>query len=59
VRHALWLIVLIKLMTPPVVHWPWALPNPTAGFRASRSVPPEPIPSHPMDPEANPNSLLG
>jgi len=24
VRHALWLVVLIKLMTPPLVSWPWA-----------------------------------
>ena len=26
VRHALWLVVLIKLMTPPLVSWPWAVP---------------------------------
>ena len=25
VRHALWLVVLIKLMTPPLVSWPWAI----------------------------------
>jgi beta-lactamase regulating signal transducer with metallopeptidase domain len=25
-RHALWLLVLLKLLTPPVVTWPWALP---------------------------------
>jgi beta-lactamase regulating signal transducer with metallopeptidase domain len=24
VRHALWLVVLIKLITPPLVSWPWA-----------------------------------
>jgi beta-lactamase regulating signal transducer with metallopeptidase domain len=24
VRHALWLVVLIKLITPPLVAWPWA-----------------------------------
>ncbi len=24
VRHALWLIVLIKLVIPPVIAWPWA-----------------------------------
>ena len=24
VRHALWLVVLIKLMMPPLVHWPWS-----------------------------------
>jgi beta-lactamase regulating signal transducer with metallopeptidase domain len=27
-RHALWLVVLLKLVTPPVVHWPWSLPWP-------------------------------
>ena len=27
VRHALWLIVLIKLVTPPLVHWPWPPPD--------------------------------
>jgi beta-lactamase regulating signal transducer with metallopeptidase domain len=26
VRHALWLVVLIKMMTPPLVSWPWATP---------------------------------
>jgi beta-lactamase regulating signal transducer with metallopeptidase domain len=26
VRHLLWLAVLIKLMTPPLVHWPWSRP---------------------------------
>jgi beta-lactamase regulating signal transducer with metallopeptidase domain len=33
-RHALWLVVLLKLLTPPLVSWPWslpvALPRPTA-----------------------------
>jgi beta-lactamase regulating signal transducer with metallopeptidase domain len=24
-RHALWLVVLIKLLTPPLVAWPWAM----------------------------------
>ena len=23
-RHVLWLVVLVKLMTPPLVCWPWA-----------------------------------
>ena len=27
-RHALWLIVLIKMVTPPLVHWPWSVPSP-------------------------------
>jgi beta-lactamase regulating signal transducer with metallopeptidase domain len=26
VRHALWLVVLVKLLTPPLVRWPWPLP---------------------------------
>jgi beta-lactamase regulating signal transducer with metallopeptidase domain len=26
VRHALWLVVLLKLLTPPVLVWPWAMP---------------------------------
>jgi beta-lactamase regulating signal transducer with metallopeptidase domain len=25
-RHALWLLVLLKLLTPPFISWPWALP---------------------------------
>jgi beta-lactamase regulating signal transducer with metallopeptidase domain len=25
-RHVLWLVVLIKLLTPPVVNWPWSPP---------------------------------
>ena len=24
-RHALWLVVLIKFLTPPLVCWPWAI----------------------------------
>src|SRR5262249_47698788 len=24
-RHVLWLAVLVKLVTPPVVSWPWAV----------------------------------
>lgn len=26
-RHALWLLVLIKIVTPPLVVWPWAVPD--------------------------------
>ncbi len=29
-RHALWLVVLIKLMAPPIVHWPWSVRVATA-----------------------------
>jgi len=28
VRHALWVIVLIKFITPPVLVWPWSAPDP-------------------------------
>src|SRR5467141_1810017 len=27
-QHLLWLVVLVKLLTPPVLVWPWALPTP-------------------------------
>src|SRR6188768_969868 len=27
-RHALWLVVLVKFITPPLVVWPWAAPDP-------------------------------
>src|SRR5436305_7327966 len=27
-RHALWLLVLLKFLTPPLVAWPWAISNP-------------------------------
>ena len=26
-RHLLWLVVLVKLVTPPLVSWPWAVPR--------------------------------
>jgi beta-lactamase regulating signal transducer with metallopeptidase domain len=43
-RHALWLVVLIKLVTPPVVAWPWAVPDPL-GLAAVNAVP-APNPAH-------------
>jgi beta-lactamase regulating signal transducer with metallopeptidase domain len=27
IRHALWLVVLIKLVAPPLVYWPWSADN--------------------------------
>ena len=36
VRHLLWLAVLVKLLTPPVVCWPWPLPV----FGSSPAPPP-------------------
>ncbi len=40
--HALWLVVLIKLVTPPVVSWPWSprlLPSSIGAAVASRGGP--------------------
>jgi beta-lactamase regulating signal transducer with metallopeptidase domain len=40
-RHALWAIVLVKFVTPPVVVWPWVAPDPLGvaalDARAARS----------------------
>jgi hypothetical protein len=38
VCHALWLVVLIKLMVPPVVQWPWCLGDRAATWRATGST---------------------
>ena len=48
-RHLLWLAVLVKFLTPPVLYWPWALPtldvvsnrvrNPGSSHRVLRDVP--------------------
>jgi beta-lactamase regulating signal transducer with metallopeptidase domain len=37
VRHALWLLVLLKLLMPPFVSWPWALPVLPAEGRQAES----------------------
>jgi beta-lactamase regulating signal transducer with metallopeptidase domain len=36
-RHALWVLVLVKFVTPPLVVWPWAAPDPlgVARFEAT------------------------
>lgn len=39
-RHALWLVVLIKLLTPPIVAWPWAVPNPLESVHRSELASP-------------------
>ena len=31
-RHFLWVIVLVKLITPPIITWPWAVPNVSERF---------------------------
>src|SRR5437764_788653 len=35
VRHALWLVVLVKLVAPPLIPWPW--PAPVAGAVVARA----------------------
>ncbi|MDB5302065.1 MAG: blaR1 2 [Phycisphaerales bacterium] len=35
-RHALWLVVLLKLLTPPVVAWPWAVHDPLSPILKQR-----------------------
>ena len=39
-RHALWVLVLVKFVTPPLVVWPWAAPDPF-GIAALDAPPPE------------------
>ncbi len=34
-RHALWMVVLLKLLMPPVVSWPWAVREPLAATVAA------------------------
>jgi beta-lactamase regulating signal transducer with metallopeptidase domain len=41
-RHALWLVVLLKLVTPPVIYWPWPLPGVKVVESASPDEPPTP-----------------
>ena len=43
VRHMLWLVVLIKLMTPPIVHWPWSRPLGHLASMRVEGTPPESI----------------
>ena len=42
-RHALWVLVLIKFITPPLVVWPWALPDPIGLSVESRAIERAPI----------------
>src|SRR5207302_3598490 len=49
-QHLLWLVVLAKLLTPPVLAWPWALPTPFAAS-STHSEPPTATESEPR-PEA-------
>jgi beta-lactamase regulating signal transducer with metallopeptidase domain len=46
-RHALWLVVLLKMLTPPMVAWPWAiLPAVPAPMGDSRLRSTEPTAMH-------------
>ena len=40
-RHLLWLVVLIKFVTPPVIHSPWAVPRPEINWPVSQLEPNE------------------
>jgi beta-lactamase regulating signal transducer with metallopeptidase domain len=42
VCHALWLVVLLKLLTPPLMAWPWPTPEPRAD--ESPRAPPAELP---------------
>ena len=42
-RHALWVIVLVKFITPPLVVWPWALPDPLGLSVESRPIARQPF----------------
>ncbi len=52
VRHALWLVVLVKLLMPPLPAWPWPVaatspPRPEPAEEAPRPPPAEPPPAWP------------
>jgi beta-lactamase regulating signal transducer with metallopeptidase domain len=52
-RHALWVLVLVKFVTPPLVVWPWTAPDPFGiaaldGPAADAGVAPFEPPSSPM-----------
>jgi beta-lactamase regulating signal transducer with metallopeptidase domain len=38
-QHALWLVLLVKLLTPPLVNWPWAIHD----FRPTATVASAPV----------------
>jgi beta-lactamase regulating signal transducer with metallopeptidase domain len=47
-RHALWLLVLVKFMTPPLVSWPWSPPRLVPDTRAGLApAPAQPMPERP------------
>lgn len=42
-RHALWLVVLLKLLTPPLVAWPWAVRDPLSAMSQRATPASEPV----------------
>jgi beta-lactamase regulating signal transducer with metallopeptidase domain/arginine repressor len=45
VRHVLWLIVLVRLLMPPGLHWPWSVPLPESASATPELVAVEPAPA--------------
>jgi beta-lactamase regulating signal transducer with metallopeptidase domain len=63
-RHALWLVVLVKLLTPPLIVWPWAIQNPLANAKqppkAHVSAPLAPAEIFiPEDADPSPDFIIG
>src|ERR1700722_17310414 len=48
-RHVLWLVVMIKLVAPPVVNWPWSPPELWSSPKSS----PAPSPASIAEPVAD------
>jgi beta-lactamase regulating signal transducer with metallopeptidase domain len=53
-RHALWLVVLVKFLAPPLIYWPWALPAPAATTAPAIPLAAPPPPAGPDAPELRP-----
>jgi beta-lactamase regulating signal transducer with metallopeptidase domain len=60
VRHALWLVVLLKLLTPPLLAWPWSAPAsiPLAEAPAPRPPPAEEVVRWPAVEQATDETIL-
>lgn len=51
-KHILWLVVLCKMVTPPVVHWPWSRPLAAASAVTDPAEPvAKPLDAAPNEPE--------
>jgi beta-lactamase regulating signal transducer with metallopeptidase domain len=52
VQHALWLVVLAKFLTPPLLAWPWAIPAPEVPAPSPPALPaprtPAPVADMPL-----------